>query len=137
MLWKGPPPTHPIRFLYTHMNTKYHHHYRHHQQQQQARALAANLARAHLYVLRETGHQVMQERPHETLALIEAFVDDLLRSSSAAASGASSVSEEEGGECRSELRALLKEGTNHALHPGQFPRWVHAEGEGEEGGGQG
>ncbi|GAB5037519.1 hydrolase [Nannochloropsis oceanica] len=36
----------------------------------QGRALAANLLKANFHVFRETGHQVMQERPAETAALI-------------------------------------------------------------------
>lgn len=39
-----------------------------------ARELAAELPGSYLYILRQTGHQVMQERPSVTLDLIQSFV---------------------------------------------------------------
>jgi pimeloyl-ACP methyl ester carboxylesterase len=44
---------------------------------EQARVLAASLQRTYLYVLRQTGHQVMQERPAATLDCIMRFLEDL------------------------------------------------------------
>jgi hypothetical protein len=88
------------------------------------------LTRSQLYVLRETGHQVMQERPRETLALIEAFVEDMLERRGWRP-GAVGVG---GGVEYTGLRKLLAEGpgTGHAIHPGQFPVWARAEHEQEE-----
>lgn len=63
----------------------------------------------------------MQERPEETLAFIQAFIDGLLHRPATAATS------------YPDLRALLAEGEggSHAIHPGQFPprRWgaQHAE----------
>ncbi len=87
----------------------------------------------------------MQERPRETLALIEAFVQDLLlrrgqiRGKEGPAAAVVVAEEEEvdggqgqggGGGVFADLRRLLAEGegTGHVLNPGEpLPPWTRAE----------
>lgn len=71
----------------------------------------------------------MQERPEETLAFIQAFIDGLLHRPASAASTS-----------YPDLRALLAEGEggSHAIHPGQFPprRWGAQLSDGRDAGGK-